>query len=183
MKRLHIILDMDGTLIDSDGINIYCRPRLKKFLNYCFNTFKSVSIWTAASQAWYNVVYNNCFKKILRKNKFNIVYTELDCTDKFKYSDEMFEYNSSNLKTIKSLKKLWRNKSTGMNRNNTLILDDTHETYQENYGNAIPIPTYNVKNPEYKNDNVLLRLMLWLPTLKNKQIRKVEKRGWYVQTG
>jgi len=74
MDKIHIILDMDSTLIDRDDDDIiYGRPYLKLFLDYCFKTFASVSIWTAASREWYDEVYNKCFKLILGNNKFKLV--------------------------------------------------------------------------------------------------------------
>lgn len=48
---------------------------------------------------------------------------------------------------LKRLKKVWQatsvGKKHGIDRTNTLILDDTPSTYRENYANAIPIRTWN----------------------------------------
>ena len=49
----HIVLDLDGILIDSsDDDVIYLRPRLKIFLESLFNNFKYINIWTASDKSW-----------------------------------------------------------------------------------------------------------------------------------
>lgn len=183
-SELNIILDMDGTLIDDDGLGIP-RPHLKDFLLYCFKTFNSVSIWTNASDYWYQEVYNKILKPILEKGNYNfyLVFTHNRSTlttNKYYHND--YCGLESRLKYIKPLRKIWHAKTLypNFNKHNTLIVDDTYHTYQSNYGNAIPIPTYY---PNNKNDNYLLKLINYLKVLisiyeNTKTIRYTEKRSW-----
>lgn len=50
-KETHIVLDLDGTLIQEISGVIVLRPYVKTFLDWCFTTFTTVNIWTAANDA------------------------------------------------------------------------------------------------------------------------------------
>jgi len=139
MKRVtelrHIVLDLDGTLIGEDYI--CARPHLGTFLAFCFEHFDTVNIWTAASQSW----FDQCFRKIILKHmpesnpQFHCVWFGDKC--KRRYDSEL-NYHV----TYKPLSRYWRAKSRGMTKCNTVILDNTPETYLHNYGNAVPVETY-----------------------------------------
>ena len=47
---MHLILDIDGTLIASTSNTIIKRPYLEYFINVSFEIFERVSIWTAANE-------------------------------------------------------------------------------------------------------------------------------------
>merc|ERR1719161_393230 len=57
---LCLVLDIDGTLLsegtpeDATGAEMrrFLRPHLHKFLDFAFDQFGAVGIWTAASQSW-----------------------------------------------------------------------------------------------------------------------------------
>lgn len=97
----HIVLDIDGTLIDSSTNKIECvkphfgvmndettyyfykRPYLDEFLEFCFKEFDSVSLWTAGDQFW----LDNFIKNIIKKeysNKFLFTYNRDRCTSRNK---------------------------------------------------------------------------------------------------
>lgn len=82
-------------------------------------------------------------------------------------------YNDSSPLYIKNLQKVWK-QYKDMNKHNTIIIDDTPHTYKYNYGNAIPISTYSRYD---HNDDYLLQLTKWLPTLE--VIRSTNKQQWY----
>ena len=71
---------MDGTLVSQP--DIIPRPFLAEFLKYCFRSFNSVSIWTAASREHFNFVNETIFKPILDeiKGEWGFVYTEERCS-------------------------------------------------------------------------------------------------------
>ena len=69
IKKLHLILDIDGTLIDDKGL-LEPRLYLKEFLKYAFDNFKTVSIWTAAHESWYKEVHNCSWNNIIN-NRWN----------------------------------------------------------------------------------------------------------------
>lgn len=140
---IHLVLDIDGTLVGADG---QARPHLAAFLRDCFDACASVSIWTAASEDWLNSVLANVLMPIMR-NTDSFKYTwhgdrcsRLTPRNTIRYIQRHGEMPDS-LRTIKQLKKMWRRDAL-MTRMNTLIIDDTPITYSSNYGNALPIDTY-----------------------------------------
>lgn len=174
---MNIILDIDGTLIDDKGLLIG-RPHLEEFLKYCFENFETVSIWTASSESWYQSVYKYVLKEILDKYNFKFykVLTGERCTKVVLNFYSLYPTRVS----IKPLVKLWKGNNV-FTKYNTLIIDNTPNTFQRNYGNGIPIPTFNFSN---QTDKYLLKLIKFLDHLKEiyekkKTIRHEEKRTWY----
>ena len=145
----HIILDLDGTLIASDKNNIPCpRPFLYTFLIFCFNNFKSVSIWTAANNQWLEKVYNEIFQPLLRNNayKFRFMWYYDMCEKR--YEKLIFTphfTNSDNFIYVKSLKKVW-NKYSDMNKKNTIIIDDNIYSSLDNLENSLEIKGWNFED-------------------------------------
>jgi hypothetical protein len=176
---MHIILDVDGTLVDGDGYNVWPRSHLKEFIAFCFDYFDSVSIWTAASSDWYHLVYQKVLKDMIPEGKtFLFVFTGNRCVNVTDYDAiESGEFYPRTI-AIKPLIKVWHKYKT-LNRNNTLILDDTRTTYERNYGNAIPISTFVHGDETY--DSELSKLIKWIKEEKFNQmltVRKKEKRFW-----
>jgi NLI interacting factor-like phosphatase len=151
---------------------------LKHFLHYAFDKFETVSIWTAASKDWANTVYNNILKPNIPVNKnFTFIWDGKKCTQKSNRNAIMEGDFYARSVTIKRLKKVW-NQFKSMNKDNTLILDDTPNTYKENFGNVIPIATF-IDN---ENDDYLLKLTTYSDSLiQLESIRTVEKRNWYIK--
>jgi TFIIF-interacting CTD phosphatase-like protein len=167
--NIHLILDMDQTLIDTDeNYNIYKRPYLEEFLNFCFSYFESVSIWTASAKEWTDQVFN---KVLLNKNwKFRFVWCE-KCNYKFNYNIS----SSRDIKVIKRLQKVW-NEYKDMNYENTIIIDDNLSTIRKNINNSIHIPPYNYKD---KTDNYLYLLQKYLIQKSDYKIEFLDKLDWY----
>ena len=177
---MNIILDVDGTLVDGDGYNVWSRPFLKEFIEFCFATFITVSIWTAASEDWYQLVYQSTLKALLPPNKsFLFVFTGNRCVSETDWDAiESGEFYPRTI-SVKPLSKVWR-KFKQLNRHNTLILDNTCTTYSRNFGNAIPIETFERQDT---TDRELFKLMQWIPSLlKLNTVRHTEKRFWSIQT-
>lgn len=172
-----IILDIDGTLICYDDVIPYARPYLKEFLKYLFDKFEYVAIWSAASEWWVNLVYKKILKPLLPEGKeFLFLWSGKRCTQIIDFEDERNNEFYPISISIKRLKKVWK-RYKFLNKHNTLILDDTKETYIHNYGNAIPIPTYEL---EQKEDNLLQCLIPFLDKLLIlESVRKTEKRNWW----
>lgn len=145
-----LVLDLDGTLIGVDEqLNIHARHHLESFLDYAFHTFDHVGVWTAASREWYDKAYREVIGPILRKinRQFSFVWSEEKCTKILnKYHNDGFSMSFEPLRSIKKLSKLWRRAGRhrwGCTRHNTLVVDDNSSTFQQNYGNAIHIPSFN----------------------------------------
>ena len=172
---MHIVLDVDGTLISEGKTKeeVKARPHLGEFLDFCFAAFESVSIWTAASREYFDEVHS----PFLREYKFQHIFTGEKCTRT--YQSSLYWSVQPQCLVKKSLRKFWKLKDQGYNQDNTIIIDDTPETYRNNYGNGIPIDSY------YGNtdDMVLKDLKDFLKQLKmiyqnTGSIRQVEKRFW-----
>lgn len=138
----NIILDMDGTLLDS--IPPFCegnptlyeepvaRQCLDDFMKFVFETFERVSIWTAGSKEW----YEKCYEKILKH------YIPEGKTFYFVKTRDHYQF----LKTIKPLEMIYAEYPEHYNSSNTLIVDDNPITYSKNKENAIPIKSFYYNN-------------------------------------
>lgn len=156
--KKHIILDIDGTLIDSDDYHIYPRPYLHEFFEFIFDKFETVSIWTASSQYWYNKVYETVFKKLIPHGKsFFFTWFGNRCNYKIINPQDCYGLPIK----IKKIKKVTK-KYKFIKKKDLLIIDDAPETYSCNYGNAIPILSYNKSN---ENDDKLKRVINLLQIL------------------
>jgi TFIIF-interacting CTD phosphatase-like protein len=166
----HLWLDLDETLLhgDSDEEEVIARPYLKEFLEFCFKHFVTVNIFTAASRSWFDYAFSETVQSLMPANnpKFHNVWSEEMCT-------VVEDYH------IKKMSRVWiRCKRQGMNKHNTLIVDDTPITYNKNYANAIPICSFE-DPPNQQQDQELLKLMKFLPDLLSlKSVLDVEKRFW-----
>lgn len=173
---MHIVLDLDETLISSQDFNVILRPNLKEFMEFCFSNFETVSIWSAAESSYVNRIASH----ILPTDKnFMFIYTRSQCKN-IKTDSPQNEF-SLNYKTCKPLSKMWRRspaRKIGMNKRNTIIIEDTPSNCVENYSNAIYIDEFNGQ----KTDRWLLDLMDYLKTdiLNLKDVRSVEKRMWRI---
>ena len=149
-----LILDIDGTLIDSDDTKIYKRPGLAEFLQKCSKEFK-LAIWSAAGPGHVEQVVAECFTDI----KLEFVWSgEKVCR---KWNPVLNQWDD-----IKPLKKVWRKKA--WNRTNTLIVDDTPKTYCRNWGNAIGISEWE---QHMTTDRELKRVWTVLQTYRDKPVR------------
>jgi len=183
-----IVLDLDGTLIDTSSKGIYKietnlgtlmltpRPHLQEFLNYCFDNF-NVGIYTAATRPYALDV----LKIILNDSHFSKIKF-LKCYDNCsrRVSNEIKgEFNDGdNYIIYKPLKSIWNKnigRKNGWTKDNTLIIEDTPETCIKNYGNAIYVPSFKY----YKKDDTLKNLIYFIKHIETVgKIRSLEKRKW-----
>lgn len=188
MNELNLVLDMDSTLISNFGSNINPRPYLQPFLTFCFKNFKSVSIWTAADTVWFSAVNHVLFQPLMKhisqtigkECKFRFVYVRPQGTIKYVIRPE-YHFAPQPI-FVKELRKLWSNrlKFPDFTPHNTLIVDDTPETFSQNYRNAIHIPAFAYSNSQ---DHELLKLMFYLRELgqhyaANRTILNADKQNW-----
>lgn len=170
---MHLILDIDGTLISEATAYepIIFRPHLDEFLDFCFETFETVSIWSAAGKDH----VNNISIRILPKGKNWLFVKHSEHCHK-RYGSGCGECPA--FITQKRLINVWRTnkyRNLGVKRENTIIVDNTPEVCVKNYGNAIYIRTFQGES----NDEELIKLKSYLSSLVNcRDVRKVEKRGW-----
>jgi len=176
--KKHIILDIDGALIDGYGFTVNTRPGLKSFFKFLFNhpLIESVSIWTSATKSWYRFVYDEVFRYIIPRNKdFYLVYTRNKCKS-------IYNRDTRTNYMTKPLYKIWR-KYKDFDKDNTIIIDDTPETYYYNNKNAIPIKTYSVNRMNHHKDIELYKLQKYLDYLLSlESVREVDNHNWSRET-
>jgi RNA polymerase II subunit A small phosphatase-like protein len=180
-----LILDLDETLMHGNEtpleqeeafkvfhFYIYLRPYLKAFLEGIKDDFL-IAVWSSASDDYVKAVVENLFPE---DYPLEFVWGRKRCTYRSKRFSEGFGRYLEDYETpyfyLKSLDKV---KRKGYKLERMLIVDDSPEKTQNNYGNAI-YPKEFTGNLE---DNELLHLLTYLKTLKDKtNVRGIEKRGW-----
>jgi hypothetical protein len=138
---------------------IYCRPYLLDFLNFCFENF-NVSIWTTSSEIYcldilnFLQIKNKCKYIFVRKSKpFQMANIKNMAMDRVINKEEEFiEVNTKKVIQIKRsyrdsfkpMDNLWNNTffNKTFNSNNTFMIDDRAETYINYPDNTILIPAW-----------------------------------------
>jgi RNA polymerase II subunit A small phosphatase-like protein len=180
-----LILDLDETLMHGREepleqeetfkifhFYIYLRPFLKIFLEEIKNDFL-IAVWSSGSDDYVEAVVEHLFPK---DYPLEFVWGRKRCTCRSKRFSENFGRYLDDYETpyfyLKSLEKV---KRKGYKLERILIVDDSPEKTQNNYGNAI-YPNEFIGSPE---DDELLYLLKYLKNLKDKtNVRGIEKRGW-----
>ena len=169
-----LILDLDETLIFATEealarphdftvgpYFVYKRPGVDEFLQYCRTHFL-VAIWTSSTRSYAKDVVSQLFPA---DYPLQFVFARDKCVRRFN-----FEWQTEC--HIKDLKKA---KAKGFPLEQILMLDDTPEKLQRQYGNLIRIREW-LGNTD---DQELLLVQHYLPELKDcPNVRRVEKRFW-----
>ena len=197
-----IILDIDGTLIDSLTYQVYTenkndiprkpdfitddkdcmfkRPGLDVFIKFCFDNFKHVAIWTASGKQWAQSFVSHIIQPQYR-HKFAFVWDNKRLSKRIQVG--YFWNHSNSVIRYKPLYKVWRSKKrkkAGWLKEYTLIIEDTPRNCMANYGNAIYIDSFEILDETHSyNDTDLIKLMQYLSALLNvNTVRNIEKRYW-----
>jgi hypothetical protein len=136
------------------------RPGLRKFIDYCFEKFDNIIVWSAGHEDYVHYICRAIFgekiKKILR------IFSRDYCDDVDGF-------------IVKIMDKLFDDlKHEGVNQTNTVILDDNEETFKYNQNNALHINAFKIDYgcdnfvQEIKNieDNSLYNVMEWFEDTK-----------------
>lgn len=170
--RLYTMKLKDVTTYAGEGeemklYGIY-RPYLKEFLDFCFDYFDNVIIWSAGKKRYVEQMCSLMFTD--RKRQPMVIYNYDHC-----------EIHDDYIR--KPLKRLYDDPITRnqLNASNTYVVDDRDDTFALNEQNGILIPEYEAPMTEKginKKDENLLKLMAWLAIKKNreeKDIRRLDK--------
>lgn len=158
----------EGEVTDLAGIY---RPHLRDFLEFCFQYFDGIVIWSAGKRKY---VEKMCEYMFPLKKQPMVIFTYDDC-----------EGDENDL-IVKPLEKLYQHeKCKGkMNPKNTFVLDDRSETFSLNKRNGIQIPEFesdmSIDDICNHTDCDLLKLMAWLSTKEVKEcddVRKLNKKN------
>lgn len=173
-NRILLILDLDETLIHASErplqrepdftvgpYSVYQRPGLSDFLEFCHGTFQ-VAIWSSSGPDYLRAVVSHILPS---GHSLAFVWDRSRCVQRYD-SERMEPYFLKDLKKVKRI---------GFDLNRVLIIDDTSQKVERNFGNAIYI------SPFYGDpaDDELKRLSPFLKSLTGApNVRTIEKRGW-----
>jgi len=173
MHIKNIILDIDETLIhckltepkkydhvfviDKMKYYIIYRPYLSEFINFIFDRFDTVNIWTAATHDYANKIISKILHKLLLNKK---QLTKLKCFVTRKHVSQ---------DGTKELAKIFRKKCAielGIIPTNTIMIDDKSHVFNKNTGNGLIIPAFMGN----KKDNYLLKLTHFLKLIQDEKL-------------
>lgn len=125
----------------------FTRPHLDDFLKFCSHYFKHIIVWSAGCYDYVHEICKYIFKDL---EPPALIYTRADCENNHK---------------LKPLKKLIKNHpELGLSLEKMFVIDDKTYTFQDNTGNAILMPPYQLKTTikDISNDDQTLpRLIEW----------------------
>lgn len=199
---LCLVLDIDGTLLSEEApenasaeqLKDFLRPGVHDFLDFAFQNFRGVALWTASCRAWLAVFMHAVDPAGMRKwaftwsGRITLVAPNLLDSD-YLTTDLAFPVRLRR----KVLSKIWHNRSLrekGYNCRSTLIVDNTPEVCRSNYGNAIYIKTYGDSDygePAIDSSDAHLFVLqhyfkkLIELSLQGVSMRSIEKRCWYAE--
>lgn len=160
---LHLILDLDGTLISEPLHSTtapVARPGLSAFFQWVFQNFATVSIWTAASNQWFQWANRNILLPHMPPTaQFFRVWTQDRCTWILDFDPDSDRPVSQ---PLKKLSKFCKKHHHGITRHNTVILEDTPSNCMKNHGNMILIKTLTEQEPDL--DSELIKMKHWMQT-------------------
>ena len=174
MERFLIVLDLDETLIhatcreDFDQPSdfkvfeqdIYRRPYLDDFLDFCFANF-FVGVWSSASSSYAKEIVKN----IMDPTKLHFLWGHEHCKRRF---DSELSVNHA-VKPIRSLIK------KGYSEEKIVAIDDSPKKWINSNDNLIPVEPFRGDT----QDDELQQLITYLELLKaSPDIRKTNKESW-----
>lgn len=190
---LHIILDIDQTLVDNMSMNeyennkdklrrpdfiketmcIWIRPHLKEFLEFLNKNVKYISIWTNGSFSWLYYVLTTILSKYIHKKRFL-----LSLSVEYSIKQEITNNGMTSIIPIKNIGEMIKrfpNNNTSLL--NTVLIDDNYWNCIFNKYNTIPIKKYyaleEIKGT--RNNDLLFIKQIILELKKSKNIPKTLK--------
>lgn len=152
----------EGSITSLSGVY---RPFLKEFLDFCFEYFNNVIIWSAGKRKY----VEECCRLMFPIHKPALIYTWDDC-----------DYSNKGL--FKPLKNIFNDdklKELNINEKNTFHLDDRDDVYSLNKNNGIQIPEFecelDVNQILNHDDDELLKLIAWFSLNKVKKSQDIRK--------
>lgn len=141
------------------------RPHLDDFLNFCFDYFELVIVWSAGKSKYVKSIVSELFIDLPQPN---LVYTYDNI---FKKSGKSLQQMIDDIPYLKENKKI----------KDIFIVDDKEYNFIKNKDNGILIPEYNPKltyEQLSKEDDNLLKLKNWFKkeeVVKSSDIRNLDK--------
>lgn len=162
MIDLHVILDIDQTLIDSmpsiiyqkykdkirkpDFYNenhcIWLRPKIKDFLYFLDKNVRFMSIWTNGTTGWLDHVVNNVLSTFIPRKRWYILSSINNSTPMEINNNRVF------VKEVGKLLKLFPRNEISLK--NTILIDDNFFNCKYNKYNSIPIKKFIILEEDKK---------------------------------
>lgn len=150
--RSHRLIMDDPCTKRGEGDIMYCwmveRPGLPRFLDFCFDYFQTVNVWTAGRRSYGETISESLFSHVRNADH---IFTRDDCKQTQKGC-------------IKELEKMIQRHSDTGPINHLFLVDDNPVSFSHNKGNAIEIPPY-CPNPTpsnlRENDTEFDKLIEW----------------------
>lgn len=172
--ELLLILDIDETLVFStltpldrsedfmiDQYFVYRRPYLNDFFPFCLDNFQT-AVWSSSSPSYAETMMDHISPEA---GKLEFIWSREQCTQRI-------DAETGQLYWLKNLKKI---KRRGYDLDRVLMIDDSPEKLQKNYGNHLLVRPFLGD----ESDNELLDLKKYLTHIKDTDnIRALDKRGW-----
>ena len=111
------------------------RPYFSELINFCFNRFDKVIVWSAGTERYVRDVVKKTFSKI---GNPDFIFTRKD----------LLSTEEGDTKSILYLAK--QNPMLGLNLKNTIVIDDKEYNFLENKDNGVLIPEYLPLNVTFK---------------------------------
>lgn len=163
------VVDKPGTGVKSSMWGVL-RPHVHDFLNFCFDYFENIIVWSAGQLKYVHAICDILFVDVNREPV--LIYSFEDCerTDNYLY---------------KPLVKITNQEFKHITMDKMLILDDNEITFSKNKDNALHISAYEPNlTPEgiVENDMTLVNLTKWLmlpEVIDCKDVRKLDKTNCF----
>lgn len=187
---LHIILDIDQTLVDNMSIDeynknqdklrkpdfmketmcIWIRPHLKELIEFLDKNVKYISIWTNGSFSWLYYVLTTILSKYISKKRF-LLLLSIDYSIR-----KSIEINGiTSLIPIKDIgAMIQRIQNNNISLYNTVLIDDNYYNCFYNKFNTIPIKKYFALEEVngIRNKDLLFIKQIIMELKKSKNIQK-----------
>jgi RNA polymerase II subunit A small phosphatase-like protein len=137
------------------------RPHLDTFL-HTVRQWYDLAVWSSSGEEYASLVVQEVFGDAL---KLRFVWARPRCTKRFDEENREHYF-------IKDLKKV---KRQGLDLARVLIIDDSPEKVQRNFGNHLRLQPFEGQSGDRELLDVL-PFLEWLASREN--FRKIEKRGW-----
>jgi len=187
---LHIILDIDQTLVDNMSINeyennknklrkpdfiketmcIWTRPHLKEFIEFLDKNVKYISIWTNGSFSWLYYVLTTILSKYLPKKRFLLLLSI-----EYSIKQEIINNGIISMIPIKNIgEMIKRFPNNNISLYNTVLIDDNYHNCIFNRNNTIPIKKYyaleEIKGT--RNNDLMFIIQIIIELKKSKNVQK-----------
>jgi hypothetical protein len=187
---LHIILDIDQTLVDNMSMNeyennknklrkpdfiketmcIWTRPHLKEFIEFLDKNVKYISIWTNGSFSWLYYVLTTILSKYIPKKRFLLLLSI-----EYSIKQEIINNGMISMIPIKNIgEMIKRFPNNNISLYNTVLIDDNYHNCIFNRNNTIPIKKYyaleEIKGT--RNNDLMFIIQIIIELKKSKNVQK-----------